>query len=735
MSRTRLTPGEIGRARGRFFVFAVLNVISFTLLSGNLITLYALRLQAGNFLIGTLSSFMYLSYLCLLIGRALAARMTMVGLFGRFWLLRYLMMVPMLFSPLAASAGRRELAYALIVLSVLGFNVARGIASAAYNPILGEVASGKDRGAFLARVQAAQHLVTLLVGVGMAVVLGREAPLSVYALFIVLGIAAGVATVVATRRFPEPSSITAASTGGLWRGLSRAFGRRSFRRFIVAYFVTTLCVYMVGPFLIVYMKQVYNQPDNVVLYFTVFGSLGAVLMALLSGFMIDRLGAKPLFFIFAAVVALVLLPLVVSPSFQLERGILIFAAVLFLFYNMGQFGILNAGQTYFLAAIDSEERLNLGIAYFMTLGLAGGIGSLFGGALLEWIGALWPQEPTRVFRLYFAILGASFLVVFFLVNRMENLGAVPIRDALAVLFSPRDLRAISLLHRLNRTTTVTEEKDTIRALAESRSELSLQEVLSRLRSPRFTIRAEALTTLSSLPLDEAAVQALLSEVKNHAFTTASLAADILGRRGIRQAIPVLRRSLSSRDFFLGGKAMVALAQLGDRESLEPIRSILRKSSNPRLIIHAAQALEIFLAAGAVPDILHKLEGKTRPYLRDELMLSVAGILGLGAWFYPIYVTFLEKSSVAIQMLLDHAAGCSRAERLRRLAEELPRRERGGFAPLAGELLAELGTELPGEARDAFAGALRDGRMLRLERLCFLITAVVVWFSCRPAGKS
>jgi hypothetical protein len=52
MKKPTLSPGELGRARGLFVLFAILNVISFTLLSGNIITLYVLRVGAGNFLVG-----------------------------------------------------------------------------------------------------------------------------------------------------------------------------------------------------------------------------------------------------------------------------------------------------------------------------------------------------------------------------------------------------------------------------------------------------------------------------------------------------------------------------------------------------------------------------------------------------------------------------------------------------------------------------------------------------------
>ena len=133
MRRRNLSPGELGRARGLFLLFAVLNVIAFTLLGGNIITLYALRLGAGNLLVGVLSSFMYSAYIFLFVGRRIAPKWGMIRLMGRFWMLRYLLMLPILASPFFAARGYIEIAYALIIFSVLGFNTAgRG-----YGPVPG----------------------------------------------------------------------------------------------------------------------------------------------------------------------------------------------------------------------------------------------------------------------------------------------------------------------------------------------------------------------------------------------------------------------------------------------------------------------------------------------------------------------------------------------------------------------------------------------------------------------
>lgn len=148
MEKHGLTPGEMSYARNKVYKFTYLNIISFTLLSGNAITLFALRLDAGSFLVGLLSFFTYISYLCMLIGRSMVQKYGVVKLMGRFWFIRHLMMIPVLITPLIASHGFFIAAHGLIVLSVLSFNLFRGIAITGYNPILGEISTENQRGAF-----------------------------------------------------------------------------------------------------------------------------------------------------------------------------------------------------------------------------------------------------------------------------------------------------------------------------------------------------------------------------------------------------------------------------------------------------------------------------------------------------------------------------------------------------------------------------------------------------------
>jgi MFS family permease len=645
------------------------------------------------------------------------------------------MMIPIFLAPLAFSKEFPSVAYGLIVFSVLGFNVFRGIAITGYNPVIGEIVEEKGRGAFLSRLQKIHHAVTLVVSIAMALVLGRKAPLNIYLSFILIGIIFGAFASLVFSKIPEPVQARNNISENLWNGFNLALKRTPFRKFIIIHFLISLATFMITPFLIVYVKKIYNQPDNFVLIYTVFGSLGAILMAQISGFMIDRLGAKPLYFIFTCIITLAIIPTIVSPAMLSPQAVWIFAAALFFFHYMGSHGTLNAGQTYFFAAVTPEERLNLGVVFFLTRGLGGGIGALSGGFILQWLQHYPALGDVEVFRTYFLFLEVFFIFIIVLTSRMETLGAYPIRDALAVIFSPRDIRTISLLKRLDRSRTISEEKRTIRALAASKSELSVHDILQRLKSPRFTIRKEALTTLSTLPIDETVVNSLISEVKNHSFTTAYLAADIIGKRGITEGIPILRKQLHSKDYFLSGKCMVSLARLNDRESLPIIRDMVKKTTNSRLIVHGAVALETYKDPHSISTLLSKLPEKNQPYIRDEIILSITGILGFGRWFYPIYISFLEKSTVGLSHLKDFLnekkVSSKLSNQIDKLFESLPPGDRSQFVAWGEQMLGQIDVTFDGvDIRSKFQELIKDADFNRLDRFCFLVAAFITWFAAK-----
>jgi hypothetical protein len=232
------------------------------------------------------------------------------------------------------------------------------------------------------------------------------------------------------------------------------------------------------------------------------------------------------------------------------------------------------------------------------------------------------------------------------------------------MLSIRDLRAFNLLDRLDRSSDPEREIDLIRDIGAGASggasAPAQAGLLAYLGSPRFDVRLEALLAIENMgELGEEGVAALAAEVEKQPYTTAYLAARILGKScpdGDRALVlPVIRKAASASDYMLQASAMVALARLGDRGSVAMIEDVIASSRIPRVRISGAYALELLGSAPSLPVLLSCLRRERDPaFVSDELLLSTAAIAGIMPSFYGLYQAFLEREDAALAALGDVA---------------------------------------------------------------------------------
>ncbi len=728
-----LTTFERARAQRRYYVFSTLNGIAFKLLAGSIVTLYALRLGADNTMIGLFESFMYLSLAFLVAGRPLVARFGAIRVMSAFWAARYLAMAPALLTALPAIQANRTLTFTLLGFGVLGFHTAKGVGIAAEKPIIGEVAGEKDRGAFLSHIQSLNQSFSLGIWLLMGLVMGRNPPPQTYALFFGAGIVVGLIASWTMLRLPEPRGLEKGYTESLLPSIRRGLQAVGFRRLIALFFVMTLAQSAAGPFLVVFFKRLYQHTDASVVYITLLGGFGVMAMAVVAGLFMDRVGAKPLFFAFAVITAATLLPIFGLPARPTPLLFWVVPGTVFFLYQLGAVGMSNCAQDYFFATVPPSDRLNLGVLYNVAAGIAGFVGAFGGGVVLDALETMVALSPEVTFRVYFAAVAALFALASLMIRGLPDIGAFSILNTLSLVFSPRDIRAVVLLRRLGRYRSMAEEQATIRELGESPSVVSIKDLLARLSSPSFAVRSAALNALRGVPIVPAATKALIAEVREHHFTTAHTAAEILGNWKIADAIPALREALDSEDFMLVGRAMVALAQVSDRRSIPQTRRILIDTDNPRLIIHAARAMVLYRDPFVIPTLLDKLELQSAPFVRDEIVLAVAEIAGLSDWFYPPYCVFLKNEAAGVQEMRSALP----PEALEgQVAQLLANVLRGGTAFTAAALQTLQATATTDRQVDVAAflvAALHRESLAQMPRFRFLVAAAAIWFGGHAAS--
>ena len=655
MASPQLSPYRLGKAREVFNVLNVFNALSWNMLVGSIITLFAIRLGASSTYIGTLSALLYISFFFMPLGRFLARWFSIINIFSIAWVVRAFGMIPVVLAPLAVHRGNEDLALGMTMLGVAIFHVTRGIGMIGNTPVLSSLASG--RGSYITQIQIINSATGMISGFAIAIILGGEPPLFLYSIIMAAGIVCGITSGMMIRKLPEPVSETKSEKIRLVGIFREAFSQPSIRLFLIIFMIVSMVSGVSRTFLVVYAREVFHQDDGRVLMYTVFGGLGTLLIGMLVKFFIDRIGARPLFVVCVTIGLVTMVPILFFPRAAINNFVMVnlFLAFLFFMLNFGFNGSEGIAQTYFLGLIPHTKTLDMGILYFVLLGIAGAAGSFVAGILLDtlmFIGI----SPFASFRVLFAAIIAVTIAALFMQRKLVPLGALPLTDAVRVMFSFRDLQAISLLDRIDKSQDFHEQEQLLGELHRKPSQLSIKGLLEQAKSPRLATRMEALGALERLErLDEAAEKALLNDIVNNPFTTAYISARILGNHGYTPAISILRELIHSTDYMLAGEAMIALARLRDSAFRPQLEEIIVSTKNPRLKIMGVESLGIYRSAGSLDALIGLLkDADPPPYLRDGVVLAMAEIAGIQNQFNRTLVRFLAEPALAPTLALDAA---------------------------------------------------------------------------------
>jgi HEAT repeat protein len=410
-------------------------------------------------------------------------------------------------------------------------------------------------------------------------------------------------------------------------------------------------------FLVVYAREVFGQSDGMISLFTVFGGLGTLIVMLLVKFLVDQIGAKPILSVCTIIGLVSMVPVIFFPGSLSDNftTVTLFLSFLFFMMNFGWLGADGIMQTYFIGLVPPEKVLDMGILFFFCYGIAGAGGSFLSGLLLDAVKIISGSELIA-FKVFYAVLIAVSVAALFLIRKLTPMGALPFKDALEVMFSYRDLKAISLLERLNKTSDSEEEEAILGALHDAPSNLAVKGLLARTKSPRLSVRMESIRAIDALPvLNEEAEKALMDDIVLNPYTSAYRSARALGNHGVFPAVPLLRELAVSSDYMLAGEAIISLAKLRDDAFRPEIERIVTETENPRLKMAGVEAIGIY----GYPDSLPLLLGILRkadppPYFRDELALAIASILDIQNKFYPLLIRFLSDESMAPALAQDEA---------------------------------------------------------------------------------
>lgn len=280
-----------------------LNAVSFQIILGAPIILYAKSIGAGSTVIGVLASFTPL----MTVLQWPAAKYLHVYGYKKFvlagWGFRSLFIFLVAAVPLMEfldAAGK----LVLITAALFVFNVLRGIASAAWMPWIAALIPDRARAAFLSRDQVAMFIGSLVSLFLASALMGGKVDPHEYSLVFLVSALAGVASLVFIKKIPDVTAeeeMKLSSEPVPWRAI---MGFQPFYQLMVFNLLFVAVVGSLGVFTVEYLHEFPDFDASQVMYLTGISFLGSLAALTCAGRLIDRFGAKPVLAVSLGIIGL-----------------------------------------------------------------------------------------------------------------------------------------------------------------------------------------------------------------------------------------------------------------------------------------------------------------------------------------------------------------------------------------------------------------------------------------------
>ncbi|MBD3287939.1 MFS transporter [candidate division KSB1 bacterium] len=629
--RSTLSVSASETGRRRYVRFTRLNALSFGCLADSMLILYAIKNGADDYLVGVLTSFFYLTMPFMFLGKKLVGTYGASRSYAISWALRNTSAAIMIGVPFLTNRFGSKYGLGLLMLGAFGFFAFRSAGLTANTPILGEITSKSNRGSYISRVWIHFNLFYFMAVSTLIVILHRSDTVETYQKIIAFGAVTGWISAFLINRVPESKNTRISGKEPTGKALSYIWNEdRRIRKLLFAWIAAVVMVMLVTPFTMVALKNGYRVSDYNALFYALLQIVGAVVASLVNSLVLDRVGPRPMLILYTFGLIVCAAMWMLAP----QSFLIYFPAIIFLLIGICRAGSMTTLNHYFLSIVPQDKRVASNMLIYIISGVFAGLsGTFIGGGMLKLL-ATMNINGLDTYRIYFSSILIILIPMWFVVRRLRPVADWKIKDVLGVFVSFREIRALFTLQRLDKELNVAQEYHGVEKLREIPSELSERRLIAFLDSPRFTVRGRALGALGQINFSQEAARKIMNEVQQGEYTTAYIAAEILGEHGIMEAIPVLRDALESEDIYLLGKSMLSLAMLKDKSSYKRIENIFNRSENPRLVIHGARAIAEMKNVKRLNLMLRKTVNRHMPVkVREELLYCICELCDCGEEFY------------------------------------------------------------------------------------------------------
>lgn len=424
--------------------FTTFNALSYQIVLGSPMVLFAKSLGASATVLGIIAGMMPLLVIFQIpaakhIGRIGYKQFVFAG-----WGTRVMFIFLIAGVPLTARFLAPASQTALLLFLLFGFNLSRGISSAAWLPWITALVPATVRGHYLARDSACVNAASAATLLFSGLVLGAEPSRLQFAVIFLFSALMGTVSLNFLKRIPDARGLEEpignAREPVPWRALAGHPPFRKLLRFNVAW---SIGFGGLTAFTVAYLKTAAGMDEGRILLVTGASYVGGIGGLLLFGSRLDRHGSKPILLVsllgwlgvLLGWTALAAGTLAVRPAFVVALEVLM---------GLG-YAVFTMSNTRLAMVVVPAMGRNHCFALYsvvanLTLGIAPVVWGLLIDAVGDWRAGGAGYELNR-YSLFFALVTVVYLVTFGLGRRLEEPKAAPVETLLRDLLAQSPLRS------------------------------------------------------------------------------------------------------------------------------------------------------------------------------------------------------------------------------------------------------------------------------------------------------
>jgi MFS family permease len=567
-----------------------------------------------------------------------AARVGYKRVFQVFWGARALAAGGLLATPWVYSQFGTPGVLVCVAGIMIAFALLRSTAMTAYMPWQHEFIPPDIRGKYSATSNILISLAGLVAVTISGYVVSLSLSLSRYVILFAAGVLFGFISVWLQSHVPggKPHPVAGdrrSRRSDLWSPLRD----RSFVAYLVGAGLIVLANGALGTFIPLYMREKIGLSTANVILLQNGTLLGGLLSSYLWGWAADRYGAKPVALSGLLLTATLPIWWLIMPR-QTGLSLIVALAIAWLQGTANLGWAIGSARLLYVGIVRPDKNSAYMAQYNAWMGVIGGISQLGGGRFLD----VFSEVQTTFLGIEIDSYGILFMVAFVLlatsslvIRRIRAEAKISVGQFAGLFFHGNPILAVESLIRFHLAKDEPAIVSITERLGQSKSPLTVDELLDALADPRFYVRFEAIVSIARRGPDERLLKALARVLEGNDPALSVIAAWALGRIGDPRAVESLRHGLHAPYRSVKAHAARSLATLGDIESITLIKNLLGDETDIGLQIAYASALGRLQEKQAVPELLRLLRLCYDSDSQMELSLSLARIIGEEAHFIQL----------------------------------------------------------------------------------------------------